>query len=229
MPRPLRILVVDDNFDAADTLAVMVRTWGYDTRTAFDAKAAIAEAAYTVVGSQPDVAIAVLPESALHVGTGPPSNAPPDRELGGTEDLGMRPAQHAGDVARAQVRSRFGQRMAGHPPGRDAAPGQRGQGRGLRDHGRTFSLARPTSVTSERVAPEMAPAGSGRSGVAVAMEISWRSTSHEWHSRKFSGQPYRCPSRRGQASLLANSGSARQRSHPSVRLRWDRDHRSTPI
>ena len=44
MPRPLRILVVDDNFDAADTLAVMVRTWGYDTRTAFDAKAAIAEA-----------------------------------------------------------------------------------------------------------------------------------------------------------------------------------------
>jgi hypothetical protein len=45
-----------------------------------------------------------------------------NRELGGAEDLGVRSAQHAGDVGRAQVRCRFGQRVAGHPPGRDAAP-----------------------------------------------------------------------------------------------------------
>jgi two-component system, OmpR family, response regulator len=42
--RPLRILVVDDNSDAADTLAFLVRTWGYDTRTVFDGRAAIAVA-----------------------------------------------------------------------------------------------------------------------------------------------------------------------------------------
>jgi hypothetical protein len=60
---------------------------------------------------------AVLPEGVLDVGAGRPGDAPPDRELGGAEDLGVRCAQHAGDLGRAQVRRRFGQRLAGHPPG----------------------------------------------------------------------------------------------------------------
>ena len=104
---------------------------------------------------------------ALHVGAGRPGDAPPDRELGGAEDLGVRSAQHGGDVGRAKVRSRFGQRVAGHPPGRDVAPGQRGRGRGLRGHGRTCSLARPTSVRVIRAGlrmPVVGPRRSGRSG-----------------------------------------------------------------
>ena len=52
------------------------------------------------------------------------------KELGGAEHLGVRAAQHADDAGRAQVRGRFGQRVAGHPPGRDAAPGQDGRSRG---------------------------------------------------------------------------------------------------
>jgi hypothetical protein len=78
---------------------------------------------------------AVLPEGTLDVSAGRPGDAPPDRELGGAEDLGVGAAQHPGDVGRAQVRSRFGQRVAGHPPGRDAAPAQRGRVRGRGGHG----------------------------------------------------------------------------------------------
>jgi signal transduction histidine kinase len=39
---PLRILVVDDNQDAADMLAMMLTSWGYDARQAYDAKGALA-------------------------------------------------------------------------------------------------------------------------------------------------------------------------------------------
>jgi CheY-like chemotaxis protein len=39
---PLRILVVDDNQDAADMLAMMLSSWGYDARQAYDAKGALA-------------------------------------------------------------------------------------------------------------------------------------------------------------------------------------------
>ncbi len=34
--RPLRVLVVDDNRDAADTMALMVQMWGHSTRVAYD-------------------------------------------------------------------------------------------------------------------------------------------------------------------------------------------------
>jgi DNA-binding response OmpR family regulator len=34
--RPLRVLVVDDNRDAADSLALLVRVWGHDVRVAYD-------------------------------------------------------------------------------------------------------------------------------------------------------------------------------------------------
>jgi len=44
---------------------------------------------------------ALLPQRALHVGTGCPGGAPPNREFGGAEHLGVRAAQHAGDVGRA--------------------------------------------------------------------------------------------------------------------------------
>ena len=40
---------------------------------------------------------ALLPERAPHVGAGRPGDAPPDRQLGGAEHLGVRAAQHAGD------------------------------------------------------------------------------------------------------------------------------------
>lgn len=34
--RPLRVLVVDDNRDAADSLALLFRAWGHDVRVAYD-------------------------------------------------------------------------------------------------------------------------------------------------------------------------------------------------
>jgi len=34
--RPLRVLVVDDNHDAADSLALLVRLWGHEARVAYD-------------------------------------------------------------------------------------------------------------------------------------------------------------------------------------------------
>jgi len=35
-PRPYRVLVVDDNRDAADTLALLVTFWGHDAYVAYD-------------------------------------------------------------------------------------------------------------------------------------------------------------------------------------------------
>jgi CheY-like chemotaxis protein len=34
--RPLRVLVVDDNRDAADSLALLITLWGHETRVAYD-------------------------------------------------------------------------------------------------------------------------------------------------------------------------------------------------
>lgn len=39
--QPLRVLVVDDNRDAADTLAILMRVWGHDARVAYDGPAAV--------------------------------------------------------------------------------------------------------------------------------------------------------------------------------------------
>jgi CheY-like chemotaxis protein len=51
--RPLRILVVDDNRDAADSLGMLLRTLGHDVRVIFDGPAAIAAAQE----HQPEVAM----------------------------------------------------------------------------------------------------------------------------------------------------------------------------
>jgi CheY-like chemotaxis protein len=42
--RILRVLVVDDNQDAADSLCALLRAWGYDFRVAYDGKAGFAAA-----------------------------------------------------------------------------------------------------------------------------------------------------------------------------------------
>jgi len=39
--RIFRVLVVDDNRDAADSLAVLLRTWGYDYRVSYDGATAL--------------------------------------------------------------------------------------------------------------------------------------------------------------------------------------------
>jgi CheY-like chemotaxis protein len=39
--RPFRILVVDDNRDGADSLALMLRLWGYDVRAVYDGAEAV--------------------------------------------------------------------------------------------------------------------------------------------------------------------------------------------
>ena len=49
-PRPYRVLVVDDNQDAADTLALLVRIWGHDARVAYDG----VEGLRTACAFQPD-------------------------------------------------------------------------------------------------------------------------------------------------------------------------------
>src|SRR4051794_16034844 len=36
-----RVLVVDDNKDAADTLSMLVRMWGYEVQAAYDGEAAL--------------------------------------------------------------------------------------------------------------------------------------------------------------------------------------------
>jgi CheY-like chemotaxis protein len=42
---PLRVLIVDDNADAASSLAFLTRSWGHDVRVAHDGLAALAAAA----------------------------------------------------------------------------------------------------------------------------------------------------------------------------------------
>jgi two-component system CheB/CheR fusion protein len=41
---PLRVLAVDDNADALDSLAILIRLWGHEVRTAYDGRAAQAAA-----------------------------------------------------------------------------------------------------------------------------------------------------------------------------------------
>ena len=41
---PFRVLVVDDNQDAADTLALLLTLWGYDCRVSYDGTTALREA-----------------------------------------------------------------------------------------------------------------------------------------------------------------------------------------
>jgi CheY-like chemotaxis protein len=51
--RKLRVLVVDDNHDCADSLSMLVRLWGNDVQTAYDGAAALA----LTVDRQPDVVL----------------------------------------------------------------------------------------------------------------------------------------------------------------------------
>src|SRR5262245_60219161 len=39
---PLTVLIVDDNADAADSLALLLKLWGYEGRVAYDGSAALA-------------------------------------------------------------------------------------------------------------------------------------------------------------------------------------------
>lgn len=51
--RKLRVLVVDDNHDCADSLSSLVNLWGNDVQTAYDGSAALA----LTVDRQPEVAL----------------------------------------------------------------------------------------------------------------------------------------------------------------------------
>jgi PAS domain S-box-containing protein len=51
--RPLRVLVVDDNMDAAQSLSFMLGRWGYDVRVTYDGPRALEEAA----AGRPDVVL----------------------------------------------------------------------------------------------------------------------------------------------------------------------------
>jgi CheY-like chemotaxis protein len=42
--RALRVLIVDDNKDLADSLGTLLRLWGYDPRAAYDGKSGVEEA-----------------------------------------------------------------------------------------------------------------------------------------------------------------------------------------
>jgi CheY-like chemotaxis protein len=55
-PSPLRVLVADDNQDAADSLAQLVTAWGHEARAAYDGLTAV-EAARKV---PPDLALVDL-------------------------------------------------------------------------------------------------------------------------------------------------------------------------
>src|SRR3954465_12773506 len=52
-PRIRRVLVVDDNVDAADTLGELLRAWGYEVTVAHDGPAALAALQDTL----PDIAL----------------------------------------------------------------------------------------------------------------------------------------------------------------------------
>jgi CheY-like chemotaxis protein len=50
-PRPLRVLAVDDNRDAADSVRLLAQIWGHEARAAYDGPAALA----AVADFDPDV------------------------------------------------------------------------------------------------------------------------------------------------------------------------------
>jgi CheY-like chemotaxis protein len=59
---PVRILVADDNHDAADTLAILLRLWGYEVRAAYDGLTAYRRA----LAFRPHVAILDVQMPGLH-------------------------------------------------------------------------------------------------------------------------------------------------------------------
>jgi CheY-like chemotaxis protein len=59
---PLRVLVVDDHRDAADSLALLLRLWGHEPLVAYDGPAALAVA----VARLPDVILLDIAMPRLH-------------------------------------------------------------------------------------------------------------------------------------------------------------------
>src|SRR5262245_5610876 len=64
MSRPLRILVVDDNRDAADSLAILLRLWGHAVEIAYDGKAGF----YAALAFKPQTALLDVSMPILHGG-----------------------------------------------------------------------------------------------------------------------------------------------------------------
>ena len=62
LPRPLRVLVVDDNDDVAEMTAEMLRMYGHEALTAADGPAALATAA----SERPDVVLLDLGLPGMH-------------------------------------------------------------------------------------------------------------------------------------------------------------------
>lgn len=65
MNTPLRILVVDDNKDAADSLAHLLALWGHSVCVAYDGQAALAAAA----SFKPQIVLLDIAMPAMHGGT----------------------------------------------------------------------------------------------------------------------------------------------------------------
>jgi DNA-binding response OmpR family regulator len=62
---PLRVLVVDDNRDAADSLGLLVRLWGHEARVAYDGPSGLAAA----LEFRPDAALLdVMMPGGMHGG-----------------------------------------------------------------------------------------------------------------------------------------------------------------
>jgi len=64
MSRPLRILVVDDNRDAVDSLAILLRLWGHGVEVAYDGRAGL-NAALT---SRPEAVLLDISMPMMHGG-----------------------------------------------------------------------------------------------------------------------------------------------------------------
>jgi CheY-like chemotaxis protein len=94
--RPLRILVVDDNADAAQTLTLLVGLWGYEAHAALDGFEALAEAS----DFHPDVVLCDLAMPGLngyHVAEGL------RRDTGNTEALLVAVTAHGDEDARRRA------------------------------------------------------------------------------------------------------------------------------
>jgi CheY-like chemotaxis protein len=62
--KPLRILVVDDNRDAADSVALLLRLWGHTVEVAYDGQAAISAA----VSFKPQAVLLDVSMPSMHGG-----------------------------------------------------------------------------------------------------------------------------------------------------------------
>jgi CheY-like chemotaxis protein len=64
MREPVRVLVVDDNHDAADSLAILLRLWGYEVWVAYDGVAGLGAARHF----RPQVALLDIQMPRMHGG-----------------------------------------------------------------------------------------------------------------------------------------------------------------